>query len=209
MDEFVDVVDAASGEVIDARPRAEVHRDGLWHQVFHCLVVRPSGHSVVLQERAPSKLAFPGMLDLSVTGHLDAGETPLDGVREAEEELGVGIDRNALIPLGVRLLADNHSEGRNRERCHVYFLADDRPLDRYAPPPAEVSALVEIKTEKLLRVLTEGERPAPALRFDSSVASLSPTTVCRSDLVDGMSGYWLVLAVMAQRFLDTGQLPAI
>jgi isopentenyldiphosphate isomerase len=209
MSELIDVVDVATGEVVDTRPRSEVHRDGQWHQVFHCLVLRPSAQSMVLQERSRSKLTFPGMLDLSVTGHLSAGETPIQGVREAEEELGVEVDPDALVPLGVRLLADNNGEGRNRERVHVYFLADDRPLVAYAPPPDEVSALVEVTVDGFIGALVDAELETPCLRRDALSNAVVDHTMRRDDLVEGTSGYWLTLAVMARRFLDTGQPPAI
>ncbi|MGI9609516.1 MAG: NUDIX hydrolase, partial [Acidimicrobiia bacterium] len=68
-DERLDIVSPATGAVLDSSTRAEVHESGQWHQVFHCLVLRPSDKSIILQRRALSKAAFPGLLDLSVTGH--------------------------------------------------------------------------------------------------------------------------------------------
>ena len=124
-DEFLDVVDPSSGIVLEQRSRADIHALGLWHQVFHCLVVRPSANSIVLQRRSPKKAAFPGKLDLSATGHLEAGETPIDGLRELTEELGVTPRPDELVPVGSRLLADDQGEGKNRELVHLYLLADD------------------------------------------------------------------------------------
>ena len=73
--------------MVGPRSRDDVHRDGAWHQVVHCLVVRPDAPArVVLQVRTTSTSTYPGRLDLSVTGHLQAGESPAEGmVREIAE----------------------------------------------------------------------------------------------------------------------------
>ena len=208
--ERLDVVNPATGITVATRTRPDVHREGLWHQVFHCLVLRPQSSSVILQRRAASKAAFPLKLDLSVTGHLSAGESPLDGNREFEEELGVPLDPSGLIPVGVRLLADDNGEGRNRERVHLYFALDDRPLPSYRPPPHEVDGLVEISVQGLLEILASPRNEASALTTSSSSPSLERSTmVIQADLVEGSDGYWTVLAVMAQRALNGETLLAI
>jgi len=198
--ETVDVVDPATGQRIEARPRVEVHAEGLWHQVFHCMVIRPSARSIVLQQRSGSKAAFPGKLDLSVTGHLEAGESPEDGIREAEEELGVDFDAAALIPVGTRLLADDNGEGSNRELVHVFFLLDDRPIEAYSPPADEVAGLVEIDIDAFLAALAAPHQTVDVAAVQAG--SMSKTTFSRGDLVEGASGYWTVLGVMAGRCAD-------
>jgi isopentenyldiphosphate isomerase len=197
-DELLDVVEP-DGTWIGRRSRAEVHAQGLWHQVFHCLIVRPDEPAgVVLQQRHHGTRSFPGKLDLSATGHLSAGEAPAQGVRELTEELGVEIDPDRLVPLGVRLLADDSGEGRNRERVHVFLVADDRPLDAYRPDPGDVAAVVEVTVDDLVD-LAAGTRSVPARRFTVD-AGIVPATVAPEDLVPAVDGYWTVLAVMAQRF---------
>lgn len=207
-EEMLDVIDPSNGQVLEQRSRHEIHREGLWHQVFHCLVVRPSAGSVVLQRRALAKAAFPGKLDLSATGHLEAGEAPSDGIRELREELGIDPDPSSLVSSGHRLLADDGGEGRNREVVHLFFLADDRPLADYVPDTAEVSGLVEVEVDLLLDLLAD--RVASV-----SVATWSPggepeaSNMVRDDLVADTDGYWVVATVMARRFLDGESLLAI
>lgn len=117
-DELLDVVEP-TGAQIARLPRSKVHSEALWHQVFHCLVVRSGLPArVLLQRRKSSSRAFAGMIDLSATGHLLAGERPLDGVREFREETGLVVDEARLVSLGRRLLADDCGEGRNREVAH-------------------------------------------------------------------------------------------
>ena len=176
--EQLDVVSPASGAVLDTRPRDEVHAHGLWHQVFHCLVLRPSARSVILQRRGAHKVAFPLQLDLSVTGHLATGEGPGDSVREIEEELGVTIDPRELIPLGTRLLADDNGEGANREMVHLCFVLDDRPLTAYRPALGEVDGLVEIEAYDLITILADPRRSVPATACAASdPGTAAPTTI--------------------------------
>lgn len=199
--EMIDIVDPATGVTTGRASRTEIHRDGLWHQVFHCLIVRPSTQSVILQERAQTKAAFPGKLDLSATGHLEAGERPIDGLRELHEELGVEVDPERVLSLGTRLLADHTGEGnRNHELVHLYLLADDRPLDEYSPDAAEVSGLVEVSAAGLLALLADREDEVDCSRWSAETGTRA-TTMKRTDLVADSDGYWAVLAVMAQRYL--------
>lgn len=142
-------------------------------------------------------------LDLSVTGHLSAGETPADGAREFEEELGVAMEPSQLIPVGVRLLADDNGEGRNRERVHLYFVLDDRPLQDYRPPADEVDSLVEISVKGLLEILSSPRNTTPVMAISSAhTPRKRPVIVTQADLVEGTDSYWTVLAVMAQRALN-------
>lgn len=56
-----------------------------------------AGIEVLLQKRSMIKSLFPGYYDVSVTGHIDYGETPIEtAVRESMEEIGVAIDANRL-----------------------------------------------------------------------------------------------------------------
>ena len=206
-EELLDVIDVETGAVLDTLPRSEVHARGLWHDVFHCLVVRPSARSVVLQRRAMSKAAFPGRVDLSVTGHLSAGETPRDGVREADEELGVPMDAAQLVPIGVHLMTAGpsaRSEGTDRERAHAFLLADDRPIDSYRPPPEEITALIEIGIDDLLAIIAD---PHACVTVDEWSGGRMPTSIplSRDDLVHSDSDYWGEIATAAARFLgDSG-----
>ena len=211
MAESIDVVDEL-GRPLGARDRAAAHRAGDWHRVFHLLVVaqRADGPVAVLQRRAATKVVFPGLLDLTATGHLAAGERPVDGVRELREELGVDLDPAALVSLGVRRVVDDTPEGRNRELVHVHLALDDRPLTAYRPDPTEVDAVVELPLEAGLD-LVHGRRPTvechavkvgrpPTSRL-VTVADLVPEPAAATIAGEGSpgGGYWGVLLVMAVR----------
>jgi isopentenyldiphosphate isomerase len=164
-DELLDVFDRR-GRHRGAKRRADVHRDGDWHLAFHLWVVRPDG--VLFQRRAATKSSWPGFLDASAAGHLLAGETIRDGLREAEEELGAVYDFAALTPLGVHRVVDRERSGTvNRELQHVFGIADERPLREWvAFDRVEVDGLVLVGHDgfaSLARALA-GDDGAAAVR---------------------------------------------
>jgi 8-oxo-dGTP pyrophosphatase MutT (NUDIX family) len=135
-DELLDVVDE-HGARVGVKRRDAVHRDGDWHLAFHLWVAGPEG--VLLQRRARTKAAWPGRLDATAAGHLLAGEAVADGLREAEEELGVAFAFADLVALGVHRVR----EPSNREHQHVFGVRDDRPLEAWtAFDRVEVDGLV-------------------------------------------------------------------
>jgi isopentenyldiphosphate isomerase len=198
VDELLDAYDD-SGRSLGPLPRSVVHRDGHWHRVFHCLVVaqRATGPVVVLQRRSRSVSAFPGLLDLTVAGHLVAGERPVHGAREAQEEMGLDLSPEQLVPLGVRLTVFTSGEGRlDRELTHVFLTRDDTPLENYRPDPDDVDDVVEVAPGELLGVFDTGRRVlGRSWRFGPAC------TVGEDDLVPNRD-YWVTLLVMAERFVS-------
>src|SRR4051794_7676484 len=154
MDELLDVFDER-GWHRSAKPRSQVHRDGDWHMAFHLWVVRADG--VLLQRRATTKAAWPGRLDATAAGHLIAGEAVRDGLREAEEELGVAYDFEDLVDLGVHRVQDADGEGVvNRELQHVFAVRDERPLEAWTDfDRGEVDGLVLVGHEDFARLASE------------------------------------------------------
>lgn len=203
--ELVDVVDEL-GRYIRTAPRDEVHRQGDWHRVFHCLIttVRDGVPVAVLQRRSRSKAAFPGLLDFSATGHLAAGEAPLDGVRELTEELGITPEPESLVPLGIRRFADDTGEGtKNCELISTYLLRDDRPLSNYSLGRGEVDAVYDVPIGEFLDLIAGGppitvKGVASAGRDDAHDVKVNLSV---DDIVLPGSGYWVVLMVMAARFM--------
>ena len=89
-EEIFDVVNERD-EVIDRRPRSEVHARGLLHRATHVLVFNARGE-VFLQKRSMQKDRQPGVWDSSCSGHLDSGEDyDSCAVRELREEIGLSL----------------------------------------------------------------------------------------------------------------------
>lgn len=162
--EMLDVLDNQGRRVGEAT-RAEVHRQGWWHRTFHCWLLEwHAGHlHILLQQRDALKKANPGLWDVTAAGHLEAGEDPLMGVRELEEELGVKVAPRDLYPVGVLSVEMEEGEGIDREFQHVYLAESPLPINAYRLQAGEVAAICRVplvEVEALIagkRKVIEGE----------------------------------------------------
>jgi isopentenyldiphosphate isomerase len=177
-DEILDVFDD-HGRHVGTKRRADVHRDGDWHLAFHLWVVSPAG--VLLQRRARDKSSWPGFLDASAAGHLLAGESIRDGLREVDEELGAAYLFDDLGHLGVHRVADAERSGTvNRELQHVFAVRDDRPLSAWGDfDRIELDGLVLVGHDGFaaLAAAVNGERSGPDVVHARSWDGSSETDV--------------------------------
>ena len=121
-EELFDVVNERD-EVIDRRPRSEVHRLGLKHRATHVLVFNTHG-AVFLQKRSRQKDRQPGLWDSSVSGHVNSGEDyDACAVRELREEIGLAVAQ----PL-ERLFKIAACEETDQEFVWVYRCPSDGPF---------------------------------------------------------------------------------
>jgi len=167
--ELLDILDDAGLPSGAVKARGQVHRDGDWHRAIHIWVVREHD-SVLIQRRDRRKEIEPGKLDVSVGGHLRSGETILDGLREAEEELGL-----TLRPGQLDFLMTVRSERRypnqapavvDREFQDVYVVRDERPLTEYLLDPQEVDTVYEVPLDRAIALFEVGDH-VPAPGFDA------------------------------------------
>tara|TARA_R110002049_G_scaffold120307_2_gene274721 strand:- start:1346 stop:1723 length:378 start_codon:yes stop_codon:yes gene_type:complete len=94
------------------------------------------------------------MWDVSVAGHIDAGETITQAaVRETKEEIGVTISETDLKKIGVFECFKSYGNDINDNEFHHTFLTELKvPISKLTPQEEEVEAikLVSIKDLKLL-----------------------------------------------------------
>ena len=93
-DEFFDLIDDATGEIIGRATRRECHGNPkLLHRSIRVAVYHPDGNALLLQKRSMNADIYPGLWDMAVGGHVDSGETPdTAAIREMGEELGIPAD---------------------------------------------------------------------------------------------------------------------
>lgn len=135
--------------------RQQIHQQGWWHRTFHCWIVRRQPVPTLLfQERHQKKDTFPGKLDKSAAGHLLAGETPADGLRELEEELGIYPTFHELTFCGKVSVEHDTCSLIDREFCYMYMLASERPITSYEIQQSEVAGLYEVRVEDYKQLVT-------------------------------------------------------
>ena len=154
-DELIDILyenGISSGEI---KLKSEAHKIGLWHASTHVWIYTPEG-KILIQKRTPNKDTYPNLWDISVAGHLSAGDTPITAsVREVEEEIGLVISAEALHYLKTNKnskqpnsnIIDN--EFNNIFICCASFKENDLKLQ--ADEVAEIRLLSVSDLEKELK----------------------------------------------------------
>lgn len=142
--EMLAIFDESHNQVGSAS-RAEVHSQGLWHETFHCwFISRENGIDYIhFQIRSEMKKDFPSLLDITAAGHLLAHETIHDGIREIEEELGIHVSFNDLVPLGVIKNCIRQEGFIDRELSHVFLYQSKQAMSDYTLQQEEVSGMVK------------------------------------------------------------------
>jgi isopentenyldiphosphate isomerase len=200
VEELLDILDESGKPTGEVVTKGEAHRRGLWHRGFHCWIcgMGATGELYLLvQRRSATKDTWPGRLDITAAGHLTAGERTLDGLREVEEELGLKVEPERLIPLGSRRAEQEIPGGYDREFHDVFLLVDTTPPENMRLQVEEVDALIRMRLD-LAEALGNGESvPATEYSGGRTVA----TRVYPSDLVPNSDDYLSRVAGAARRVL--------
>lgn len=206
MDEKIDILDSRGEMTGEVAWKSEAHRLGLWHRCFHCWIAAPKtpsgGPYLFVQRRAAEKETWPDRLDVTVGGHLGAGEETLDGLREVEEELGLKVGTGELIPLGTRRAELEIPAGLDREFQEVFLLVRSLSLEDLRLQEEEVAAVVRLLLDDV-EALHEGSE---VLAEEWREGEMSPVSVRLADFVPGEDGY-LLWAARAARDVLAGRRP--
>ncbi len=96
--EKLNIVDE-NDNVIGVEERNVIHEKGLLHREIHVYFVTPK-NEIIFQHRAKSKDTFPDLLDGTVGGHVEIGDSyEKTAVKETLEETGLIISENNLISI--------------------------------------------------------------------------------------------------------------
>ena len=133
----------ADMQYLGSRTRAEVHAQGFWHETFHCWFVKEDTY-LLFQRRSLQKKDYPGLLDITAAGHLLAGEHPLDGIREVNEELGITLNTANLQLIGIVKEENIRDTFINREFNHIYLYKCTTPIENFVLQNNEVAGIIQI-----------------------------------------------------------------
>lgn len=142
MDELVDILDSEGNYTGKVALKSEAHKNGWFHPTVHVWFFTADGR-VLIQQRAATKDTHPLLWDVSVAGHIGAGEKTEDAaVREVKEEIGLEITAPNLRKIGVFKAVHKHNE--NLEDCefhHVFLYKLNLPISTLSRQKSEVNDL--------------------------------------------------------------------
>jgi isopentenyldiphosphate isomerase len=158
LEEYIDIVDQNGRPIGLSAPKSEIHAKGHLHNTAHVWFFTSKGE-ILLQQRAASKAICPLLWDVSVAGHIDAGETPEQAaVREAKEEIGITISEDQLINIGVFECFQSYPNGIIDNEFHNTFIAEIKiDLEDLILQKDEVEALKFVTIPEFQILLSNSE----------------------------------------------------
>lgn len=110
--EFLNIVDD-DDNVIGIEDRTVIHEQGLLHREVHVYFITPDG-KIIFQHRAKDKDTYPNLLDATVGGHVEIGDSYEEtAFKEVLEETGQMVAVKDLIRLN-KIHKTSHDKVTNK-----------------------------------------------------------------------------------------------
>lgn len=163
MEELIDVLDEDGIFTGVVSPRSEVHKKGLWHRAIIVAIVNKD-NQILLQQRSNTKEKNPGMWDISVAGHISAGQDSLSAAaREINEEvsvdLGAKVDvREFRFMTSFRDEVIYRSDFLERQFYDFFILRREKMKpEQITFQTSEVQAIRFVSLSELSKMIEQGE----------------------------------------------------
>jgi isopentenyl-diphosphate Delta-isomerase len=168
-DELIDIYNENNESLNIEKMKSEAHKNGLWHRTSHIWIYNLRGE-ILLQLKSENNEFYPNMWDISVAGHVSAGEEPIiSALREMEEEIGLSIKQKNLEFFEVGKVKAIYKKRINNEFYYVYFLKFDGDISKLVLQEEEVSKIQFFSVNKIeeeLRTYPEKYVPHGDYWFD-------------------------------------------
>jgi isopentenyldiphosphate isomerase len=150
MDELIDIVDFHGNPTGKTCLKSIAHKEGLWHSCIHVWMVNESDQ-VLVQLRGEEVAISPNKWDLSVAGHIGAGELPIDAaVREIQEEIGLTLSPKDLFLAAKEKCEVIHENGLiDNGFYYLYLCKTNFKLNQLVAQKEEVAALKLLKLSEI------------------------------------------------------------
>ena len=170
MDEIIDIVDANGNPTGKTALKSEAHKSGLNHNTIH-LWLYTDDSKILLQQRSNKKVIYPLLWDVSVAGHIDAGETFTQAaIRETKEEIGLSLNESDLVKIGTHLHKSVYNGGniKDFEFHQIYIAQLSLELKKLTPQKDEVEALKLVSYKEFQALLKNSENNSHFIASNTS-----------------------------------------
>jgi len=159
MEEFIDIVTRDGAPTGKSAPKSVIHTKGYFHSTAHVWFFTVK-EQVLLQQRAATKSICPLLWDVSVAGHIDAGETNVEAaIRETQEEIGLKINAEDLFQIGTFECFQSYENGIIDNELHNTFICELKAdLKDLQPQEDEVEALKLVSFHEFEQLLDNSEK---------------------------------------------------
>lgn len=177
--ELLDVVNEQGEPTGQRLDKKVIHARGVRHRDVHVWIT--NGHDVLQQQRCADKSIMPGEWDISVGGHVRAGESYRDAaVRETHEELGLVRTPEQFHRIGLvatQLALPGWAHPHNVVGGNFVIYEPDLSLDDLRLQESEVQGARWYPIDQLERDLLNGasarlHAPQPAALYALGIAGM-------------------------------------
>lgn len=182
--------------------REEVHKQGYWHETFHCWFIHKADHAVNIyfQLRSHEKKDYPNLLDITAAGHILSHETIFEGVREVQEELGIDVAFDRLTPIGIIPYCVVKEGFIDRELAHVFLYCVLHEKEEFTLQTEEVAGIFSVELEDCISLWSGDVKEVSMEGFDFN--NISKTLICtKNDFVPHEDSYYKAIIESIKRFL--------
>ena len=157
--ERIDLIDEHGCLTGGVEERNKIHLLGLRHQASGVIILRSRGETIEIlsQQRSYKKEKNAGLWDMSASGHIPSGETPVASLkREVKEELGIDIEEKEMILLGKFWRHEKHREDFiENELDYIYVTFKNVDLKKIKVQQEEVEKVNWISVQDFKKKLAD------------------------------------------------------
>lgn len=181
--------------------RDKAYQEGSWVGVFNLWVFRTIPEpAIIYQVRGKTARWEPNKFDVSVGGHYAAGEKLLDGLREAEEELGKKYTEKEIKMLGRRLNISFDTKGVERHNVvDIAMVEDNSELNTFVLQEEELEGIAVVPLVELRNIFEKA-----GYFFEVTINRPDGTTYLRKISVQDFPTNWDMyhyrVATLLQRY---------
>lgn len=156
MEEYIDIVTKEGKPTGKSALKSEIHSIGHYHNTAHIWLYTKSGE-ILLAQRSASKVICPLLWDVSVAGHIDAGERlHLAAIREVKEEIGLSISEEDLEKIGVFECFQTYNNGIIDNEFHHTFISELKiDISKLQLQMEEVEAVKLVSLDEFRNILNQ------------------------------------------------------
>lgn len=130
--------------------RDACHTFGYWHRAVYAFIINSEGQ-ILLQKRSQNKKLWPNKWDMTVGGHVQAGELGRQAIiRECKEELGIDICDNDVKYLVGSSSVYNNKGYINNHYDECYLIMKDINIKHLKLQLEEVSEIKYFSKQEIL-----------------------------------------------------------
>ena len=150
MEEKFDVLNELGEFTGEVATRDECHEKGLWHRAVYAFIIDKDSN-ILLQKRSSNKKLWPNKWDVTIGGHVNAGEFGRQAIiRECKEELGIDIIDDEIKYIICTTSVYNKNNYINNHYDECYLITKDINIKDLKLQKEEVSDIKYFTKDEIL-----------------------------------------------------------